>query len=892
MANETLVDYGHSDLPNYVPPTVLAVKCTDDVIRIPLADPATGALPVAIVSGGGGGGGGGGDASAANQTSQIALETSMDASLTTIKNKDFSTAAKQDTGNASLASLDGRVTSLDAKIPALLMGRLPAILPDLPLTEKGMLSVGNGVQKFRENWTQYAVGDAPNPAGWATTWTNQGTGFVRRRGDSQGATYMCLSLCPLQQNSEVTLESVANFRFPIRHAAAYSMSQRVAGIEAEVGFIGVNNTTLVSEYISPKADVAIATAAGATSLTTFTTSTPHGLVGGDRVNIVGVVDPRFNFQHELVTILTPTTFTTVSTPGNGVNSTGGTVKSNDPFDSAKNATSWFHNGTSATSSSSNWIMQRRNGSAFRVVGFATNTTAATANAVPFSDSIAPSLKNEQLISEEEISFITSVPDATSAPTSAKFTTLISEDDRRNKLRFRIKSAHGLTVPVARITAIAKTGTTTATVTTDVAHGLAATDYVQIYGVADITNFPALTAQTLVSSIVSPTQFTVVIGTASTSSSAGGAVWKVNGAVLAPGVIPQSIQSISRTGNVLTAIGNTTWATPVVGETMHIYGCNATSMGLYDGAYRVLRVSTTTLDLESVGADFGSIACGGSVIRRSELRIHETSAIEYARLIAEFAGANGNPDAQKSVPMNVTAGTLTTCSTVSSVTSNNTGIPLLVADVASAALTTTTTTTAITPTSGSAYTVEIAVTAVAGTTPTLDVGIEESDDSGTNWYRVYDFLRITATGAYRSPVLKLRGNRVRYVQTVAGSGASFTRVVNRLQSSAPTPMLVQSIDRTAALLNTTGNATAALLSEGCTSFNFICRCTAQTGAATVDLQGSEDGTNWYTITGATLTSINGTVRSAVTNVQAKFVRGFVTTQGSSITLAELTIKGVE
>jgi len=314
------------------------------------------------------------------------------------------------------------------------------------------------------------------------------------------------------------------------------------------------------------------------------------------------------------------------------------------------------------------------------------------------------------------------------------------------------------------------------------------------------------------------------------------------------------------------------------------------MGLYDGAYRVLRVSTTSLDLESVGADFGSINCGGAVIRRSELRINEVSAIEYARLIAEFAGANGNPDAQKSVPMNVTAGTLTTCSTVTSVASNNAGIPLLVADVASAAITTTTTTSAFTPASGSAYAVEISVTTGSGT-PTMDVAVEESDDSGTNWFKVYDFPRISSTSAaaYRSPVLKLRGNRVRYVQTVGGGSPSLTRVVNRLQSNITTPNLVQIIDRTIDP-NTTTSASAAINCEGCQNFNAIIRCTAQTGAATIDLQGSEEGTNWYNLTGGTLTTINGIVRSAVTNVQCKFVRAYVTTGGSGITLDNITIKG--
>lgn len=108
------------------------------------------------------------------------------------------------------------------------------------------------------------------------------------------------------------------------------------------------------------------------------------------------------------------------------------------------------------------------------------------------------------------------------------------------------------------------------------------------------------------------------------------------------------------------------------------------------------------------------------------------------------------------------------------------LPTLVADVASAAITTTTTTATLTPTAGSSYQVNIPVTAVSGTTPTMTVAVEESDDTGTNWYNRYTFPAITATGIYRSPILKLRGNRVRYVQTITGTTPSFTRAINRLQ----------------------------------------------------------------------------------------------------------------
>lgn len=107
---------------------------------------------------------------------------------------------------------------------------------------------------------------------------------------------------------------------------------------------------------------------------------------------------------------------------------------------------------------------------------------------------------------------------------------------------------------------------------------------------------------------------------------------------------------------------------------------------------------------------------------------------------------------------------------------------LVTDVASSAITTTTTTAAVTPSFGTAYQVNVPVTAVSGTNPTLQITIEESSDNGTNWFNVYRFPAITTTGSYFSPVLPLVGNRVRYVQTITGTTPSFTRTINRLQSN--------------------------------------------------------------------------------------------------------------
>lgn len=226
-----------------------------------------------------------------------------------------------------------------------------------------------------------------------------------------------------------------------------------------------------------------------------------------------------------------------------------------------------------------------------------------------------------------------------------------------------------------------------------------------------------------------------------------------------------------------------------------------------------------------------------------------------------------------------SGTVTTVSTVSS---SNGAIPVIITDVASAALTTTTTTAAIAPGNGISYSVNIPVTVVTGTNPTLDVQVQESLDNGTNWVTVYDFPRITATGSYNSPPLKLTGNRVRYVQTVGGTTPSFTRAIIRLQSSQPTPINRQIIDRTVSL-TTLNSATPSLQVAGGCNVRLVINLGAATTPPALQLEGSDDnGTTWYSI-GTPLAGVaSSTVSTTVATQSPLLLRANVSTAGVAVT----------
>ena len=743
-------------------------------------------------------------------------------------------------------------------------------------TDGGSASVGNFLHKFRDGF----VNAQPDLTKWDEAWTLQNTGFINAGGNSAGSSYMRVSMCPFTPGSEYILLSKKKFEFPVRFAYGLSVSQRFLGIEVEASLVGADGAGVV-ETITPVADLAISgTISVTTNIATINFAASHNLNGGDRIILVGNADSRMNVGPVVVTVVTATQITVPLTIANGTYTAGGVVRTIDPVIYAKNAVALLYENATVANAS---FVARRNGAKFRSLNNTVSSTTSTQlNTSPYTDSFVSAGDVEIIGNMEEVSFVSRTSDSLTGPSgSNRYSQGIPDEEMEYKIRIRVKNLDNLTIPVAKIVSIAKTGTTTATVTTNIAHGLTAADYVQIYGVRDQTNFPNLSTQTVVASIVSPTQFTIIIGTATTSSSAGGTVFKVQGSVLAPGVSAIVTQSISRTNNVMTIIGSGTWTGLLPGDTVQLNGCDATSMGLYDGAYKVLRTTTTTLEVESVGANFASINCGGAIFKRTDLRLSYVRIADYTRHAVEISNARGGTDSAKAMTIN---GAVTLSSTT--VTSSTGAIPAIIADVASAALTTTTTTTAVTPTGGTSYSINIPVTAATGTNPTMDVGVEESDDTGVNWYRVYDFPRITTTGMYRSPQLRFRGNRIRYVQTIGGTSPSFTRTVNRMQASVPGEDLVSFVDRSI-VLTTLNSVSPTYYVESKEDLNIVVRTTAQTTRAVIAVEFSDDSSNWYV--GGTITTKLGYVLTKMVVGQFKFMRLRVAIAGTGITLDNISIK---
>ena len=281
---------------------------------------------------------------------------------------------------------------------------------------------------------------------------------------------------------------------------------------------------------------------------------------------------------------------------------------------------------------------------------------------------------------------------------------------------------------------------------------------------------------------------------------------------------------------------------------------------------------------------------------TDVRFHFVRLLDTTRFTVDFARHMGRTtDQADSLPVAITntpavtanlAGqTLPTVSTVSRALLDR----LQVVDIASAAITATTTSAGVSVLNTQGQAFGFAVTAISGTTPTLDVSIQESLD-GTNWKTIYDFERVTANGYFTSPLLQIKGSQIRYVRTVGGATPSITMAAFRIQASTEGLFIRRMFDRTINPL-TLSSVTPSLDAESATAVQLTVSLGACTTVPSYILQSSEDGATWTNI-GATLAGIaSAQAQAVVTGFMGKFVRAIVTTAGTGVTQNFVVLKAI-
>lgn len=518
---------------------------------------------------------------------------------------------------------------------------------------------GNAIHKFRDGFALGAI----DTAVWDTSWINQGNGSVTFGGNSFGASYLRVNLDPTIANSEFRLTSKGFYKFPIRLGFGLSMSQRIIGQECAVEIVGCDSDGVVDENVAVSSIPISGTVTIATNVATINTATSHGLRGGDRICLVGNKENRLNVGPVVVTVVTATQFTVPCTLANGTYVANGNIVWIDPLAYAYNGVNLLFENATTTNAS---FVERRNGSSFRSTNSTiTTTTAVQSSTAPYTDAFNSAGEFEILAGIEDVAFVTRTSDGiASAGGAGRYTQGIPDEGKYYKLRLRFRQLPNFSNIVATIATANKTGTTTATFVTNLPHGLVNGQYVSVYGMKDQTNFPN-TASTSVT-VVDSTTFTIICGTATTTNTTGGVVCPWNGSINLPGAINLSIQSIQRTSNVLTVTMNTTAAGLLPGEYCYLGGMDGAGAA-YIGAYKVLRMTGTTFELESIGVDFGLINCGGAVVKLTDVRLSYIRMMDYTRHIVELSNGRGAIDLSRAIPIQGNIGTVTTCSTVTAVT---------------------------------------------------------------------------------------------------------------------------------------------------------------------------------------------------------------------------------
>lgn len=538
--------------------------------------------------------------------------------------------------------------------------------------------VENISTKFREAFESYTPG-----AKWNEV---KGSGdLVILDGNTAGASYLVISKDPLTPNTVTTLETIATFDFPVELSVGLHRSQAALGQEFATELVDTDDP------IAVPADLAISSIQQATTTLTVVTATPHGMYPGKRFEVTGVTaDSRLNYPALVVAaVVSPTSFTATAGPMGTIPSvtTGpfamGAISQRSAIGQASNGTSMIMENATATNAT--FYVRSESGDAMPSGTIAGNhsvtigsTASVAAVAGAYTYAWLPTTEYRLSAMLDRIQWSDVGVDGTGQSASRFLRSqIVPSGEKRYKLRFRATNNESLTVPVGKIVSISKAGSTTWNVITDLPHGLTTGDYINLYGNRDTVNFPNLTTATVVSGVVDLNTFTVV-STTGTATGYGGTVYRVNGNNLpsALGAVSQVVQSISRTANLVTAIGSATWAGVAVGDYVNLHGVRESAAGSdvgLDGPYRVQSLATTTMVLEPIGnaptgADIGSVNTGGTVIRRTCLRISYARVFDFERMRIE-ALARPSGDTASAIPVVLQGGT-------TNITTASTGIPVV------------------------------------------------------------------------------------------------------------------------------------------------------------------------------------------------------------------------
>ena len=579
----------------------------------------------------------------------------------------------------------------------------------VPINSNGQIAGGDVIQ---------AIPDTPSAAELLALYGNfsaiNAADFVTRKATSNGQVITALCLNVLQEATDSSIYVNVPVQQPAALEIEASMSQRVRHALASIylyendvsGPIPVPADIEISSVYQSTADAGAAYNAVADTILTVVlkSALPASVYLGDFVHTYGLVDNRLNYPNLAIKFISydrktitcgfsddaalPSLAVAAITPPNG----SAFIQFYSEMGGAKNGFGLRFSNTTATQAA---LLSIFGGNDTQVSGTLLGDQRVTigstapiyANGINGNVEIRATSRFRLEGRPRDCSFYDAATDTAGVYTARGTRTSVKPSVQANLLpRFRACNPKSITRPVGKIVSISKSGTTTATVNTASAHGLTTGNWVTIKGVRDQTNFANISTPAQVT-VTSATQFTVVLGSAVTATSYGGAVILTNGGVDQQGAIEQVVQSasIAAATGVLTLVGSASWTGLNIGDYVELYGLRDNTSGAdlgLDGAWEVANVSTTSLDLVPVfnimGArvspaisSLASTNCGGQLIQRTTLRAHDIAVEEWAETRVMLDGA-GTQRVDRAIPVRLLASDITQA--VSGTVTANEGTP--------------------------------------------------------------------------------------------------------------------------------------------------------------------------------------------------------------------------
>ncbi len=766
-------------------------------------------------------------------------------------------------------------------------------------TPEGAIVSGNIIDEISEDFC-----DTLDTNVWDVSYLNQGSTFYAIGGEALGSSYLKVSMCPYTVGSQFLLTSKQTFSLPVALKYSYSASKRMFGNQLEIGVASVDANGDI-EYITAKPDVALpATLSVVSNVAIVVFANNHSFVTGDRVVLSGNSDTRLNCPPTYVDVVDEKTIVFALTVANATYSCDGFIRYVDSLSDVKSGMN-FYIGDSITVTNVTLSSRNKGKSARRENLFVSTSVAQSDDFSFFSDNFRPTNEQTAKLQNDKLTVTTQgFENVGTFYGTTKLSQNIPSPDQRYKLFIRAKNLASMSRPVGKIVLATKSGTNIATITTDVPHGLTPTSKVNIIGIRSGA-FGNIVTPTQVTSIVNSTQFTIPLGGAQTVSSAGGRVDVCeNDKIIVNGAYGARVQSISRTGNILSisCFDSSNFASLAPGETIELYGCDATSMGLYDGSYIVGSASGGVIKVKSIGSDFASINCGGSVLKRTDFRIHQLKFADYSKTLVNLDDLGDNDfnnsmtvkgtiqisDTQSVLPVSISDTINTSVTNTVNITDAD-GFTFPVSLTPISPIVGTTTTGTFFNSKSSFLRMILQVTAFSGT-GVAKITLQER--FGTLSFRdVYTFESIDGLKTLVSPIFPSSSNEYRFRAEVQ-SGVSLTITPNyqSFKSGNSYPFAQQVLNTADINLNTLGSAGPSVFIGDCSKVMLAGVITSQSAPATLEVQFSTNGTNWFSSPG-TIATVAGVVQLKKDSELWNYARVRVSTAGTSVVLKEIVLRGM-